>query len=141
MPTLITYFGKRETYRDGLFETGEWKQGETKPVHDDVALKMLRHSDQYKRATLDDSASPKRHESAGAKSSAPDETETVGKKPDSQPDDEEETQSMRDSVTVMNKDALRTFAKTHFSANIDHRIGVEKMRTQVLGLIDQYGVD
>lgn len=47
MPTLIEYVGKRPTYTDGLYGTGDWKQNEVKPVHDVTATKMLKHVDQY----------------------------------------------------------------------------------------------
>lgn len=117
--TPIKYIGKRPHHIDGAYGTHiAWKQGETKPVPDDIAIKMLRHSDVYV---------------AGNGEKTPD--QPIVKK-----DDSDEDQDMRDSIANMDKDALENFAKTHFSVELDKRQGVDKLRQRVTCLIDQFGM-
>ena len=40
----------------------------------------------------------------------------------------------------MDKDALEQFAKTHFQIDLDKRKGLSNLRLQVVGLIDQFGM-
>jgi hypothetical protein len=140
MHTLIEYIGKRPTYKDSLFDTGDWSFGESKPVHDDVARKMLKHADQYRLAKpKTEGRLPKDAIEVGAGQTAQ-QDEAVGslETADQQPED---TQDLRDAVGTMDKEALTVFAKTHFSTDLDKRIGVEKARSQVIGLIDQFGAE
>lgn len=119
----IKYIGKRPTYKDGAYSTGiEWAQGQTQLVPADKARLMLRHPDVYVPgdAAVTDVA-------AVAAPKASD-------------DSEEDTQDARDAIATMNKDALELYAKTHFQIDLDKRQGVEKLRTRVVGLIDQYGI-
>ena len=37
-------------------------------------------------------------------------------------------------------DALEQFAKTHFQIDLDKRKGLSNLRSQVIGLIDQFGM-
>lgn len=43
----VKYVGRRETYSDGLFETGVWVKGQTKMVATAIAGRMLEHKDVY----------------------------------------------------------------------------------------------
>lgn len=43
----VKYVGRRETYSDGLFETGVWIKDQTKMVATAVAGRMLEHKDVY----------------------------------------------------------------------------------------------
>lgn len=42
---------------------------------------------------------------------------------------------------AMEKDASKTYAKTHFRVDLDGRKNVGDLRTQVVGLFDQFGVE
>ena len=118
----IKYIGKRPAYRDGAYGTGiEWVQGQTQLVPDDKARLMLRHPDVY---VTGDAA-----------------TAEVAVIDAPKPQDDDTSQEARDAIATMNKDALETYAKTHFQIDIDKRLGVEKLRAKVAGLVDQYGLE
>lgn len=133
--TPIKYIGKRPEHTDGAYGTRiQWKQGETKPVPDDVAVKMLRHTDVY---TLGDGFEQAIHITSADAEAA--ERERTKKLEESKKEDD--IQNLRDSVASMDKDALSSFAQTHFQAKLDSRASVEKMRERVTTMIDQYGIE
>lgn len=120
--TPIKYIGHRAFYREGAYGSGvEFAQGETKLVPPELAVKLLRHPDVYVSGEVE-----------GA-----DEAVVVEKKYD----DEEDTQAARDTIALMDKAALETFAKTHFSVDLDKRKSVDSLRQQVTNLVDQFGVE
>ncbi len=130
--TPIKYIGHRETYREGCYGSGlVFAKGQTLNVDDDtLAKKLLKHKDVY---TLGEAAEPGVIVDAAKdpdKSKAPDKDK-----------DEDPAQDMRDSIMTMNKEALETFAKTHFSVDIDKRQNLSDLRTKVVGLFDQFGVE
>ena len=121
--TPIKYIGHRERYTEGCYGSGlVFAKDQTINVEDDaLAKKLLKHTDVYVRG-----------DSEGAET-APIKIE--------KPDDEDPAQAMRDSIANMTKAALGTFAKTHFSTDLDQRKSVGDLRTQVTGLVDQFGVE
>lgn len=123
----VKYVGKRETYRDGLYQTGiTFTRGETKLVPADKARLMLNHPDQYvpgEAAQLPTVEAPP---------AASTQAET-----DKQ---EEQAQDVRDQVSRMDKDALVEFAKVHYRADLDKRRSVETLRGAVTQLVDRFGV-
>lgn len=132
--TPIKYIGKRPEHIDGAYATRiHWKQGETKPVPDDVAVKMLRHTDVF---TLGDGSVQ-----AIALTAAEAETAERERTKSEESKKEDNIQNLRDSVANMDKDALANFAQTHFSAKLDSRASVEKLRERVTTMIDQYGIE
>lgn len=125
----IKYIGHRPVYRDGACGSElTFEQGQTLPVPDECALKMLRHPSVYERGDV-----------AAAGDVVEKEPDT-GKK-DSQDKGEEDDQATRDTIATMTKDALVNYAKVHFSADLDKRRSVADLRTQVTGLFDQFGTD
>lgn len=125
----IKYIGHRPVYRDGACGSElTFEQGQTLPVPDECALKMLRHPSVYERGDV-----------AAAGDVVEKEPDT-GKK-DSQDKGEEDAQAARDTIATMTKDALVNYAKVHFSADLDKRRSVADLRTQVTGLYDQFGID
>lgn len=123
-PNLIPvqYVGRRERYTDGTYGTRiEWVQGQVQMVPADKARLLLRHPDVYVQAEAAEDTPVASLES----------------KPEKQDDDQ--TQELRDAVALMDKDALEQYAKVNFQVDLNKRLGVEKLRTQVIGLIDQYG--
>lgn len=122
--TPIKYIGHRATYREGAYGSGiVFAHGQTVNVEDDVlANKLLRHKDVYvlgEEGNVAEFVSPKQDQS----------------------EDEDKLQQQRDSVALMDKEALESFAKTTFRVDIDRRKSVDNLRAQVIGLIDQYGVE
>lgn len=125
--TPITYIGHRPTYREGCYGSGlVFSQGQTINVDDDaLAKKLLKHKDVY----------------ALGEAEAAEEVEKVTTTAQETDKDADPAQDMRDSIMTMNKEALETFAKTHFSVDIDKRQKLSDLRTKVVGLFDQFGVE
>lgn len=127
----IKYIGHRPVYRDGACGSElTFEQGQTLPVPDECALKMLRHPSVYERGDV----------AAAGDVVVTKEPEDSGKK-DEQSKGEEDAQAARDTIATMTKDALVQYAKVHFSADLDKRRSVADLRTQVTGLYDQFGID
>lgn len=125
----IKYIGHRPVYRDGACGSElTFEQGQTLPVPDECALKMLRHPSVYERGDV------------AADGDVVEKEPDTGKK-DSQDKGEEDDQATRDTIATMTKDALVNYAKVHFSADLDKRRSVADLRTQVTGLFDQFGTD
>lgn len=114
----VKYIGHRETYMDGVYGSRiTFVKGQSVLVPADLAAKLLRHSDVYvpgneKKAEVVEVAQE-------------------------QPVDE--TQSVRDNINNMDKNALATFAKTTYRIDLDKRLSINALREQVVGLVDQYG--
>ena len=120
----ITYIGHRPVYTDGACGSGlTFKKGQTLLVDDEFANKMLKHKAVYVRGEQ------------------PERIEHEPKQPKSPTKDEDPDQTARDAIANMTKDALVTYAKTHFSADLDKRKSVADLRTQVTVLYDQLGTE
>jgi hypothetical protein len=120
----IKYIGHRPIYRDGACGSNlAFEQWQTILVDDEFAVKMLRHPSVYERG-VDESAIP----------AAPMKKAVVT-------EDEDPDQTARDAIANLNKDALATYAKTHFGVDIDKRKNVGDLRQQVTMLFDQYGIE
>lgn len=116
----VKYIGKRATYTEGMYGSRvQFTQGQAVLVPADLAVKLLRHQDQYTN---------------GDEKKAKDVLVEVVK------DEADETQDIRDRIAVMDKTALESFVKTTFRVDLDKRKGLESLRQQAIGLVDQYGV-
>lgn len=114
----IKYIGHRPEYTDGSYGTRiTWSRGESKMVPADKARLMLKHPDVYVKGEKD----------------AP--TPSIPPKKDP----EEDVQDLRDSIATMNKEAVLTYAQTHFNMKLDKRQSVENLRIAATQLVDQYG--
>ena len=116
--TSVKYIGKRPEYTDGTFGTRiHFVQGESRMVPFDTARLMLNHIDVY----------------------APGEEDAPVASIPAEKDPEEDVQDMRDSIAIMDKDALNSYAQIHFGTKLDKRKDVGQLRAQVTSLVDQYG--
>lgn len=114
----IKYIGPRPEYTDGVYGTRiTWAKGESKMVPADKALAMLKHPDVY----------------------VPGEAGAPTPKLPADKDPEDNVQDLRDSIASMSKEAVLTYAQTHFNMKLDKRQSVEKLRTEATRLVDQYG--
>lgn len=122
-PTLIPvkYIGPRPTYLEGTYGTRIfWTKGETQMVPADKAKLLLRHPDVYV---------------PGAKGK-----HTVADVEQDKAPEKQDDQEIRDSLVTMDKAGLEQFARVNFQVELDRRRSVDSLRSQVIGLIDQYGV-
>lgn len=119
----VKYVGKRATYTEGTYGSRiEFAQGQTVLVPADLAAKLLRHPDVYQTGET---------------------TQAVAVEvPDGKQEEEQqnEVQNVRDQIAIMDKEALKSFAKTTFRVDLDSRKGINALREQVTGLVDQFGV-
>lgn len=131
----IRYIGHRATYRESCYGSGLlFTQGEALPVDQALAKKLLRHPDVY---ALD--ASVEGDSSLDSGSVSTDATSAQTNPPEDS--EEDQAQDMRDAIMGMNKSALQTYAKTHFSVDLDASQKVGELRARVVGLFDQFGVE
>lgn len=120
----VQYIGHRDTYREGAYGSGiVFERGDTRIVPAELARKLLKHPDVY----------------VPGKARKGMKVETVDSVTLAE-NEAEKTQPERDAVANMDKDALSTYAQTHFRISIDKRKSVDDLRAQVTGLIDQYGI-
>ena len=122
--TPIKYIGKRATHTDALYGTRIfWDAvGAVQLVPDAIAAKMVSiNHDVYALAEYSGEAEP-------------------ALKPTSQPQDDTARQELDMVVQTMGKDALESYAKTHYGQELDKRRAVETLRQEVALLIDQFGM-
>jgi len=114
----VKYIGKRAEYTEGTYGTRiHFMQGESRMVPVDKARLMLKHTDVY----------------------APGVEDAVIAVVQEPKDESDDVQDLRDSIAIMDKDALSVYAKTHFQVNIDKRKGVEALRSEVTQYVDRFG--
>lgn len=143
----IKYIGKREPWHDRLYRTGlVFDCNQVRAIPWDMARKLLRHQDLFEKVEpvvdeeppADTSNAPNEDDEKSDDTKALlDEQDVKNKEQD---EEQKELQALYDQVSVMDKDALEDFAQKNYQQNIDKRRGVETLRLEVIGLIDQFGV-
>lgn len=134
----IKYIGKRPTYIDGCYGSNlKFTKGESLDVSDQLGAKLTRHKDQFikdneiEHGTGDELAKLITDEVLDGNSEQIEET----------PKPVETHQEERDAVMNMDKTTLANFAFDNFSGmKLNNKKSVDSLRTQVIGLIDQYGL-
>lgn len=121
----IKYIGKREKYVEGTYGSKiEFTKGESVLIDGKLAAKLIKHKDQY---IIDDS------DDAGEVKEALAEEREI---------EEDDYQDERDSISNLDKKGLSDFAGRNFAGTkLDGRKSVELLRTEVIGMIDRYGLD
>lgn len=125
--TPIQYIGRRESYVENAYGSKlVFTTGETKLVPAELASKLLMHPDVY---VLGDVVS-----SPGMVLEPVDIPKSTDRTP------EEVLQDIRDSINIMDKESLESFARFHFKVDIDKRRSATHLRQLVTQMVDQYGV-
>lgn len=121
----VQYIGHRAEYREGCYGSGlVFVKDQIINVEDDaLALKLLKHKDVYRRGK------------------APGETTAPVIDPKKPEDEEDKTQDLRDSISVMTKASVLAYAKTNFRTDLDASKKVGELRAEVIGLIDRFGTE
>lgn len=123
----IRYVGVRDLHEDHLYGTRlAWLPGQVHNVDAAIAVRMLMHKDVYERADVEANKPV-----SGKSNQVEQEQERV---------QEQQLEDTRSAIAIMDKDALEQFAKTHFQIDLDKRKGLSNLRSQVIGLIDQFGM-
>lgn len=123
----IRYVGVRDLHEDHLYGTRlAWLPGQVHNVDAAIAVRMLMHKDVYERADVEADRPV-----AGKANQVEQEQKRI---------QEQQLEDTRSAIAIMDKDALEQFAKTHFQIDLDKRKGLSNLRSQVIGLIDQFGM-
>lgn len=108
-----------------------------------VATQFLRHVDLFREAKTEVAPPEKADQIAEVAEAPRDDTaeilDAAKQKQAEELDKENQLQDLRQSVTFMEKDALKEFVSRNYRQKLDGRLSVEAMRTQALQLIDQFG--
>ena len=146
----IKYIGKREPWSDRLYRTGlVFDCDQVRNIPWDMARKFLRHEDLFEKVDADakdedsQTDTPPEDDTSNDGDKAPDDTqalldEQTAKNKDKD-DEQTELQALYDQVNVMDKDALKDFAFTHYQQKINKSKSEENLRIEVNGMIDQFG--
>lgn len=143
----IKYIGKREPWHDRLYRTGlVFDCNQVRTIPWDMARKFLRHEDLFEKVDADAKDKGDKAKKTGkpddAKNQA-DDTQALldeqAAKNKSKDDEQAELQALYDQVSVMDKDALKDFAMTHYQQKTNNSKSVENIRLDVNSMIDQFG--
>jgi hypothetical protein len=132
----VRYIGKLKPYwKDRKYGSGlDFETGQVRVVPSTVAKAFLRHGDLFERA--DDAP-------AEAVAAPDDDTATLlaeaQQKRDAKAKEDQQRFDLMDQVERMDKDGLAQFAQDRFSIQLDRRRTVDALRSEVRGLIDQFG--
>ena len=143
----IKYIGKREPWHDRLYRTGlVFDCDQVRTIPWDMARKFLRHEDLFEQVDADAKDNGDKAKKTGkaddAKNQADDTQALLDKqtaKNKSKDDEQFELQALYDQVSVMDKDALKDFAMTHYQQKTNNSKSVENIRLDVTAMIDQFG--
>lgn len=126
----ITYVGRRETYKDGLYGTNlTFSKGQTRMVPADKGALMLRHPDTYALGKTTDAIAQQ----------SPDGSKRTGNTPEQ--DEEDRREDVLRSLSTMNRRQMAHFAKVTFNRDMDpEKQDAPAMRAEIQRMIDQVGL-
>ena len=133
----VQYVGRKPEWRDALYNTGLYfaaDQVRNLPAH--IARQLLRHGDLFREAKVEVAPEP-------VEPPADDTEAILEAAKEEQADTDRELQKVLDlkqSISFMDKDALKLFAQTNYGQKLDGRLSVEALREQTNQMIDQFGV-
>ena len=122
---VVKYEGKKP-YRDRTPLRNEWEPGDVKRVPERDAKILLRFAEFH------------RAEEAEATDRPEDVEATIAAQAQRENDERNETEAMLMLVDTMDKDALEAYA-LKYETNHDKRRGLDKLRGEVVSLIEQFG--
>ena len=138
----VQYVGRKPEWRDALYNTGLYfvaDQVRNLPAH--TARQFLRHGDLFREAKVE--VAPEPAETPAVEPPADDTEAILEAAKEEQADTDREIQKVLDlkqTVSFMDKDALKQFALTNYNQKLDGRLSVEALREQTNQMIDQFGV-
>lgn len=140
--TPVQYIGRRSEWRDHLYGTGlNFAANQVRNLPEATANVLLRHADLFKVADAADVPVP---DYSTVTAEAQDDTAALleqGKQAEEQQQDQlTKLLDLKQTVSLMDKEALKSFALTNFKQKLDGRLGVEALRSQTLQFLDQFGM-
>ena len=144
----ILYIGKRKQYTEGCYGSKIlFEHNKPQMVPYDLAMKLLKHPDQYKKYEVDDFDGSdglgvgETPESSETPESLDDTPVAEIAEDTSEEDAETDMQDIRDSLSSMDRDSLADFAFKSFSGfKLDKRKSEDTLRLEVVQMLDQVGL-
>ena len=122
---VVKYEGKKP-YRDRTPLRNEWEPGDLKRVPERDAKILLRFAEFHRAEEAEATDRPEDVEAA------------IAAQTQRENDERNETEAMLMLVDTMDKDALEAYA-LKYEINLDKRRGLDKLRGEVVSLIEQFG--
>ena len=122
---IVKYEGKKP-YRDRTPLRNEWEPGDVKRVPERDAKILLRFAEFHRAEEAEATDRPEDVEAA------------IAAQTQRENDERNETEAMLMLVDTMDKDALEAYA-LKYEINLDKRRGLDKLRGEVVSLIEQFG--
>ena len=122
---IVKYEGKKP-YRDRTPLRNEWEPGDLKRVPERDAKILLRFAEFHRAEEAEATDRPEDVEAA------------IAAQAQRENDERNETEAMLMLVDTMDKDALEAYA-LKYEINLDKRRGLDKLRGEVVSLIEQFG--
>lgn len=132
----VTYTGSEDPFVDRIYRSRlTFEHGQTRELPPDLAAKFLQHADVFQAA-----GEAKAKKPAKAKDDTQEQLEAAEKAESERREQENTRFEVHQQIDKMDKAAMRDFAKTNFKVEFPGALGEAKMREQVKGLVDQYGM-
>ena len=122
---VVKYEGKKP-YRDRTPLRNEWEPGDVKRVPERDAKILLRFAEFHRAEEAEATDRPEDVEAA------------IAAQTQRENDERNETEAMLMLVDTMDKGALEAYA-LKYEVNLDKRRGLDKLRGEVVSLIEQFG--
>lgn len=146
----VTYFGKEDPFVDRIYHSNlTFTPGQTRAVPVALAARFLLHSDVFKEGDAAAKNVKEKAVEAPADKKAEGDTHKddtavllaeANKEQDKQREQDNARFELLESLESMDAKALRDFALTNYKQKINGTLGEAKVRDQVRGFIDQYGL-
>lgn len=132
----VTYTGSEDPFVDRIYRSRlTFEHGQTRELPPDLAAKFLQHADVFQAA-----GEAKAKKPAKAKDDTQEQLEAAEKAEGERREQENTRFEVHQQIDKMDKAAMRDFAKTNFKVEFPGALGEARMRDQVKGLVDQYGM-
>lgn len=132
----VTYTGSEDPFVDRIYRSRlTFEHGQTRELPPDLAAKFLQHTDVFQAA-----GEAKAKKPAKSKDDTQEQLEAAEKAESERREQENTRFEVHQQIDKMDKAAMRDFAKTNFKVEFPGALGEAKMREQVKGLVDQYGM-
>ncbi len=132
----VTYTGNEDPFVDRIYRSRlTFEHGQTRELPPELAAKFLQHADVFQAA-----GEAKAKKPAKAKDDTQEQLEAAEKAEGERREQENTRFEVHQQIDKMDKAAMRDFAKTNFKVDFPGALGEAKMREQVKGLVDQYGM-
>ena len=126
MKLIVVKYDGKKPYRDRTPLRNEWEPGDVKRVPERDAKILLRFAEFHRAEEAEATDRPEDVEAA------------IAAQAQRENDERNETEAMLMLVDTMDKDALEAYA-LKYEINLDKRRGLDKLRGEVVSLIEQFG--